>query len=256
VPPTVAPTNTLTPTVGPAISLFTVEPGAAISGGVVIARWQADADTVTIDLLTENNALIQTVPVQPKGERSFTVSSAQGNLITFRLTATRGGKSEVRTATVSVQCAQPWFFSPPQPGCPLQAAQSGAVVFQAYERGLVFYVSTNNTVYVLANEGTRVNAYPNEWAPGVLLPVATPPAGFFNPTAQIGYVWYNKQWSDGRSVGSVIGWAITDVQNYNGTLQAGNPASDIYINRPDGAVYKLALAGAGTWSATGANKTP
>jgi hypothetical protein len=129
-------------------------------------------------------------------------------------------------------------------------------VFQAYERGLVFYVSSNNTVYVLANEGARVNAYPNEWAPGVLLPVATPPAGFFNPTAQIGYVWYNKQWSDGRSVGSVIGWAITDVQNYNGTLQAGNPASDIYINRPDGAVYKLALAGAGTWSATGANKTP
>jgi len=54
----------------------------------------------------------------------------------------------------------------------------------------------------------------------------------------------------------VIGGSITDVQNYNGTIQAGNPASDIYINRPDGAVYKLALAGTGTWSATGANKTP
>jgi hypothetical protein len=125
-------------------------------------------------------------------------------------------------------------------------------VFQAFERGIAFYVPNTNNVYMLANEGLRVNAYPNEWNPGVPIPtIVSPGSNFIQPTAQIGYVWQAKNWSDGRSVAAVMGWAITQPQNYSGTIQVGNPPSDVYIRRPDGAVYKLALAGTGTWSVAG-----
>ncbi len=247
------PTRTRTPTVVPTITLFTVEPPNAPSGGLVITRWEADADTVTLEQLTSSNVVINTTAVPAKGERSFTVSAENaGNQVTFRLTAVKGGNSMVRTVTISVQCASPWFLTPAPQGCPTQAAQSGGFTFQAFERGLAFYVPNNNNVYFLANDAYRANAYPSEWNAGVVFPTVIAPAGsYYQPTAQIGYVWQNKAWSDGRSVASVVGWAITQPQNYNGTFQVGNPASDVYIRRPDGAVYKLALAGSGIWAAVG-----
>ncbi len=245
------PTNTPPPTVMPVITSFIVQPGTVISGGIVIVSWAADADKVTLDQLTSQNALIQTAEVPATGDRTVAVTSTADNVIIFRLTATKGGNTVQRTASVLVQCAAQWFFTPPPQGCPSQPAQSGAFIFQAFERGLAFYVPNNNFVYILANEGTRVNAYPNEWNPGLVSPTIIAPPGQTAPPAQIGFVWSNKQWSDGRSVAIVIGWAITPPQTYSGTFQLGNPLSDVYIRRPDGAVYKLSLAGAGTWSSVG-----
>jgi hypothetical protein len=245
------PTNTPPPTVMPVITSFTVEPGTVISGGIVIVRWSADAEQVTLEQLTSQNAMIQTFQVPSTGERTMAITSTSDNVMIFRLTAVKGGNTVQRTASVIVQCPSQWFFSPPPGGCPSQPAQSGAFTFQAFERGLAFFVPNTNSVYILALEGLRVNAYPNEWNPGVPSPTIVAPAGQIAPTAQIGYVWSNKVWSDGRSVAVVIGWAITPPQNYAGTIQIGNPSSDVYLRRPDGAVYKLSLAGAGTWSSVG-----
>jgi hypothetical protein len=248
---TKTPTNTHTPTVVPSITQFSVEPPSLISGGAVIVRWAADADTITLEELTSGNAVIQAVLVSASGERTFLVSSDNGNILIFRLTAVRGGNTVTRTASVTVQCAAPWFFTPPPSGCGSQPAQSGAFIFQAFDRGVAFYVPNNNNVYFLANDGWRVNAYPNAWVPGVIIPTVIPPTGFIDPEAQIGYVWHNKLWSDGRAVSSVFGWAIMPPQNYAGTFQYGSPPSDVYIRRPDGAVYRLSLAGNGTWSIAG-----
>jgi hypothetical protein len=245
------PTRTLPPTVMPTITSFNVDPNSVISGGMVLVRWVADAERVTLDQLTSQNALIQTMEVPPVGERTITVTATSDNLIIFRLTATKGGNTVTRNLTVVVQCPTQWFFSPPPGGCASQAAQAGVFIFQAFERGLAFYVPNTNMVYILANEGTRVNGYPNQWNPGAIAPTILAPPGQTAPTAQIGFVWSNKLWSDGRSIAIVIGWAITPQQSYNGMIQIGNPPSDVYIRRPDGAVYKLSLAGSGTWAAVG-----
>jgi hypothetical protein len=247
---TKTPTRTYTPTVMPTITQFSVEPPSLISGGSVIVRWTADADTVMLEELNASNTVIQAVLVSASGERLFLVSSDYGNILVFRLTATRGGNSVTRTLSVTVLCAANWFFTPPPAGCPTQPAQSGAFIFQAFDRGVAFYVPNNNNVYFLAND-SRVNAYPNEWIPGVAIPTVMAPTGYIEPDAQIGYVWHNKLWSDGRAVSSVFGFAITAAQNYAGTFQYGNPTSNIYIRRPDGAVYLLSLAGTGTWSIAG-----
>jgi len=235
----------------PTITQFSVEPPSLISGGVVIVRWTADGDTIQLEELTANNLVIQSVLVSASGERTFLVSSDSGNILIFRLTVTRGGNTVTSTASVTVQCAATWFFTPPPSGCPTQPAQSGAFIFQAFDRGVAFYVPSTNNVYLLANDGQRANAYPNEWIPGVVIPTVQAPTGFIDPEAQIGYVWHNKLWSDGRAVSSVFGFAIIPAQNYAGTFQYGTPTSDIYIRRPDGSVYKLSLAGTGTWSIAG-----
>ncbi len=94
-----------------------------------------------------------------------------------------------------------------------------------------------------------MNAYPNDWnyAP---LPQATPPGGLIQPTVEIGNTWLNKRWSDGSPLSITLGWATTPQQVYNGQVQQGT-ATDLYLKGPNGAVYKLALAGAGTWSLVG-----
>jgi len=244
------PTSTPIPTVNPIIKAFTVEPTQATANGAVIVRWTTDGDSVTLEQLSATNAVIQTAPVPQSGERSFIVTTDSGNTITFRLTAIRSGNTETRTIPVAVQCATPWFVTPAPPGCPQSAPQSTTIIFQPFEQGVAFYVVANNNVYFLANEGNRVNAYPSEWAANLPTPTATPivPTGRVEPTAQIGYVWYNKAWSDGRQLIAVVGWATAPQQNYSGIIQTGNPPSDVYLTRPDGAVYKLSLAGVGTWS--------
>ncbi len=248
---TKVPTRTPVPTVMPVINQFSVEPATVISGGIVIVRWSADADTLTLDEMTTQNAVIQSMQVPASGDRTLAVTAASDNVIIFRLTAVKGGNSVVATSSVTVQCPSPWFFSPPPTGCPTQPAQSGAFTFQAFERGIAFYVPNTNNVYFLANDGLRANAYPNQWNPGVPQPTVMAPTGMLDPIAEIGYVWHNQLWSDGRAVAIVIGWALTPPQYYSGTIQLGNPPSDVYLRRPDGAVYKLSLAGAGTWSVAG-----
>ncbi len=245
------PTSTPIPTINPIIKAFTVEPTQATANGAVIVHWTTDADTVTLDQLSATNAIIQTASVPQSGERSFIVTTDSGNTLTFRLTAVRSGNTETRTLPVTVQCALPWFFQPAPQGCPPAVAQTTTVIFQPFERGVAFYVVANNNVYFLANEGNRINAYPSEWTVNLVQPTAIVPDGRFEPTAQIGYVWYNKAWSDGRQLIAVMGWATAPQQNYSGTLQIGNPSSDVYLTRPDGAVYKLSMAGVGTWSFVG-----
>src|SRR5207237_403760 len=145
--------------------------------------------------------------------------------------------TETRSLVVTVQCPSPWFFAPPPPGCP-QSSQTSAIIFQPFERGVAFYVANNNTIYFLANENSRVNAYSNQWTTNIIIPPAVPPAGLIDPRDQIGYAWRQNNWSDGRQMIQVMGWATGQQQNYSGTIQIGSPGNDVYLQRPDGAIYK------------------
>ncbi len=146
-------------------------------------------------------------------------------------------------------CASPWFFTPaPNTDCP-GAQQAAAFTMQSFERGLAFYVPTNNMVYFLAAENSAVNAFTNEWNQSVILPTAVPPSGLIDPQGPIGYVWKNKAWNDGRSLAQVVGWATASSTNYNGILQPG-ASGEIYLKAATGGVYRLGIGSStvGTWA--------
>ncbi len=244
------PTLTFTPTVMPVITEFRSDLNIVPSGGQTVLYWQADADQITLELVTANGTVVSSDKVDPKGQRPVLVTTNLGLSVIYRLTAKRGKNTVTRQLTITVQCPQNWFFTPAPGECATQPPIQTGIKFQQLERGVAFYVPTSNNVYLLHNGDNRVNAYLNDWnfAP---LPVYPPPGTLIQPTVEIGYVWLNKRWSDGATLDGVMGWATAVQQVYNGTIQQGTVNSDLYIKGPNGQVYKLALAGTGTWSVVG-----
>jgi hypothetical protein len=246
--PTKTPLPTLTPTVAPLIRTFTVDPTTAIAGSTILVRWDVDADHVEIDLLNQGNGLIEGGPVSTQGNRTFLPQAGNGTVQIVRLTATKGGNTVVSTVSVSVQCPSPWFFSPPPPGggCPSQQ-QLGAFTYQQFQIGQAFFIPNTNMIYFLANGGIAAS-YSNTWNVSIPVPTSIPPAGLFDPTGPIGYVWHVTTWPDGRAFVNVIGWATAAFVNYNGTLQVG-PGGEIYLRSPTGALYQIKMNGnQGTWT--------
>lgn len=249
--PTRTPSLTPSPTVMPAITTFTVFPDTVQVGSTVTVTWVADADKVTLEMVSgTSGAIIQTFSVEAAGSKTFTMNADNGNVINFRLTAVKAGKTVKAEKAINVQCAAPWFFSPPPSGCPPQPALQDVFIYQQFERGAAIFIPTRNTVYILASENSRVNAYPNSWVPGVIVPTTVPPAGFVDPINQIGLVYRNFTWNDGRSIQNVIGFATSQQLQYNSTYQFGLTLNDLYVRGPDLTVYQLGL-GTLTWSVAG-----
>lgn len=244
------PTLTFTPTVLPVITEFRSDLTLVPSGGQTVLYWQADADLVTLDLLTTTGTIVSSDKVEPRGQRPVLVTPNLGQSVIWRLTAKRGKNTVTRQLTITVQCPQSWFFTPAPAECASQPAIQAGLKFQQFERGVGIFVPTTNNVYLLHNGDNRVNAYLLDWnfSP---LPVLPPPGNLVQPTVEIGYVWLNKRWSDGGTLDGIMGWGTAPQLVYNGTVQQGTVGSDLFVKGPNGQVYKLALAGTGTWSIVG-----
>jgi len=243
------PTATFTPTVLPLILVFTSDFQTVPSGGTTTLRWQTqNASAITLEQLDLSGKVVSSQALGAEGTRTVTLT-ANGQ-VTFRLVVRNGRNTLSRSLVLTVQCATPFFFQPTPTGCPVAAAVRGAMVFQTFERGIAFYVPARREVYLLHIGDFRVNAYPVDYN-FTALPILNPPSGLLQPQAEIGFVFAQKSWSDGGSLIDVIGWATAPPQGFDGIIQQAT-ANDYYIRRPDGAVYKLALAGTGTWSVTGA----
>ena len=250
-PPTAIPTLAPpTPTIGPVINSFTSDLTTVPANGQTILHWQTQADSVTLEEVTTSGTVVNSYGVDATGERAVLIPASFGQSIIFRLTAKRGGHNVSQSLTISIQCAIAWFFQPAPSGCPGQAAfPPSTIKYQSFEKGIGFYVAVTNNVYLLANAGNRVNAYIIDSSYSAPPPTAVPP-GKIQPQTEIGYVWYYKRWSDGSRLVDTLGWGTSPQQTYVGVVQAAD-TSDLYIQGPSGAVYKLALAGTGTWSIVG-----
>ncbi|MHB8625921.1 MAG: hypothetical protein ACYDBJ_01905 [Aggregatilineales bacterium] len=252
-PPTAVPTRAPpTPTIGPVITSFTSDLMTVPANGQTILRWQTQADSVTLDELTATGTIVSSIGVDAVSDRSVLIPGNLGQSIIFRLTARRGGNTVSRSLTISIQCAIAWFFQPTPSGCPQQVAfPPSTIKYQVFEKGIGFFVAVTNNVYLLANAGNRVNAYivDASYTPPPSLTPPGAPGKFFEPQTEIGYVWYYKQWSDGSQISNVLGWGTVPMQIYIGTMQ--QTGTDLYIQGPTGVVFKLALAGTGTWSIVG-----
>jgi hypothetical protein len=234
------------------ITQFTVDPQNVTSGAQVVVRWAADAEKVTLERLAAGNALIDSQEVSPQGQIQYTVDTTNGTIMIFRLTAFKGGNNAVRLVSITISCGSTYFFSPAPTtsGCP-QAQQQAALTFQAFERGIAFFVPNSNAVYFLASENSAANAFSNDWNQSIILPTSQPPAGFVDTEGPIGNVWKNRTWSDGRTLQTVVGWATSAATTYSGAYQIG-PNGELYIKASTGAVYRLNMTGnVGTWTFVG-----
>ncbi|MEP7284493.1 MAG: hypothetical protein ABI947_01840 [Chloroflexota bacterium] len=243
---TFTPSITPTPIPEPEIKSLTADPSSPQSGSQVTVRWSAEGDRALLDLLAQGNALIESNPVAVTGERTFTVNSSNGSLLIFRLTVFRGTANIIQTVSITVTCPSTWFFSPAPQGCG-QPQQASAFTYQQFERGVAFFVGSNNNVYFLNLSDSTLNVFGNDWNQSIILPTAIPPSGLSDPTGPIGNIWKNHLWSDGRALVNVVGWATAGSTNYNGISQMG-PSNELYLRAPTGAVYRLAINGnTGTW---------
>ncbi len=232
----------------PTIASFTSDLSSVPTGGQTILHWQADGDLITLEELTVSGTTLNAYNVQAVGERAIQISPDLAQSVTFRLTARRGLASASKVVTITIQCSNVWFFSPGPSGCPSQPPYPpGTIKYQSFELGIGFYVSVTNNVYLLTNAGNRVNAYPLDagYAPPAPL---TPPGKLVQPQDEIGYIWLTKRWSDGSRLDGTLGWATAPIQVYSGQAQLGSPTSDLYFPGPNGAIYKLSLAGTGAWA--------
>jgi hypothetical protein len=253
--PTLTPSNTFTPrptatpTLPPPIIIsLSADPAEVPSESVINVAWNADGDQVVLDYLNSDGNLIQSFPVAATGAQAFTANVSFGKTATFRLTASRGGRNVTQQVSVAVQCPIAWMFSPAPSDCPGQAATFPPMLYQLFERGIGFYDSGSNRVYILAYEGS----FQNSWLPSVAIPAPaiTVPSGANLPTGQIGYTWATTPWLDGRPVAAVVGFALNTAANYIGVIQPGADGI-IYLSDPNGSVYALQLANYTNWAPVG-----
>lgn len=251
---TYTPSPTLTPTVaGPQIATFISSANEAVVNSSVTLAWLADADSVVLEQLSQQGAVVQSLRVTPSGQYTAVATTTYGRTLLFRLTATRNGISTNRMLQISVMCQYTWFFgnqyAPPNAGCPVAGLTSDGR-YQVFERGLMIYVSANglNRVYGLTYDGSRYLGYINGWD-GATLDTSAPPSGRFMPQEMFNWVYY-KSLAPVGTWNSAIGWATSGIVNQQRTIQwetnigGTNP---FYIDAPDGAVYRFSGGDTGTW---------
>lgn len=244
------PTLTYTQTVLPQIIFFSSDLVTGAANSQTNLRWQTNnAASVTLEQLNSQGQVVAAFNVPPTGQQAIVLTNAFGSQVSYRLSVRNGRNTASQVVNITILCGNPYFFNPAPEGCSLEGAIRTTLTFQSFERGMAFYAPNTRTVYLLSNNGSRVNAYPMDWDYQPL-PILPPPPGLIQPTGEIGYIFAKKTWSDGSPVVNTMGWATTPQQGYEGTIQRGTP-TDVYIRRPDGAVYKLALAGTGTWTVVG-----
>ncbi|MCC6804973.1 MAG: hypothetical protein IT319_18975 [Anaerolineae bacterium] len=251
---TYTPTPTYTPTlVGPQIATFIASATDAVVNSTVMLAWLADADSLLLEQLSQQGAVVQSLQVTTSGQYTVTAATTYGRTIYYRLTATRNGIVTNRTLQINVICQYSWFFgnqyAPANAGCPASGLTSDGR-YQPFERGLMIYVSANglNRVYGMTYDGARYIAYINGWD-GATLDTTAPPSGRFMPQEMFNWVYYRALAPVG-TWNNAIGWATSSIINQQRTIQWENNiggTNPFYIDAPDGAIYRFSGGDNGTW---------
>ena len=111
-------------------------------------------------------------------------------------------------------------------GCAQAPEESVWGAEQTFERGLMFWRSDTNKVYVLRSDGTwqqyddTWNEGDQEWDPSILVPT-----GFYQPKRGFGKVWREQS-----GVRSALGWATTEERGLNLAAQTFDGGGMLWSN--------------------------
>jgi hypothetical protein len=242
---TATPVATATPDVAQIIN-FTVSAPTAPGGSPVTLAWETrNVDSVRIDQLSQQGAVVQTFSVAFTGTLPVTLPNEPGQIV-YRLVALRNGQQVTRDVPVVVQqvCSTTWFFgnqlAPADAGCPAGPASTGVGAVQPFERGLMIQVTAGgqNRLYGLVfASGTTTSGtymvYDNGWDGTTTYPCpcGTAPAPLLDPQGVFNWLYNNTNGPSGPwYTASGIGWATaasntTATQTYQAqqTTTQGTP---------------------------------
>lgn len=235
--PSATPTPPVTPTAAlPSIITFNANVTTAAPGAQAILRWEADADTATLELLNPQGVVLSSTIVPTLATQTVTLPTV-GNAAIYRLTATRGGNSTALSVTITLQPACPiaWFFTTTPPaniGCPAAQPISYNGSFQPFQSGAFFRVQIPglDRVCGMQNDLQQYACYPFTVFSGT--PPATPPAGLLPPGADFAHPFYT-QLALGGLWYNVIGWGTAPELITAITTQLGAD-NRLYIQLPIG----------------------
>ncbi|MBN1285265.1 MAG: hypothetical protein JXB47_07700 [Anaerolineae bacterium] len=222
-------TATATPTAEPSQGLrvvaFAAAPDTVTAGGTVTLRWEVSgAASVALSMQGPSGAYTDArTDLAGAGAWEVAIPEAYGGAVIFQLSAAgAGGAKATARTSVTVACRHVYFFAPPsdEAGCPAGEATTAGAVFQVFEGGYMIRRADTGDIYVLINESSRLERYPDTWTEGETVEISeTPPGGLAAPERGLG-----KVWAGNGPVRAALGWATGPAQNY--TMQAQASAAE------------------------------
>ncbi len=238
-----AATNATYPAVNaPSISSFLANPRTVPNQTGVTLSWAAEGLEAYVYPCPADTDLdcarpFDATPVPMAGAitlRGFTYAT---RYMRFRLEVVGSRTSEVRDIAVRITCSERWIAPVNIPErCAEQAAQPVFAAWQPFEGGVMLWFADTEEIYVLVNEGRRVQVYsdPETAQPPAAL---TPPANRVVPVSGFGEIWQMLGGAD-----SSLGWALADEIGFDSARQpAGQRSFTTYIQGPGATVYAVTL---------------
>ncbi len=253
--PTATFTPTLTPTVpGPVITSFTSDNYQMAAGAATVLRWDALGDTAILDQINAAGTLMQSFSVPPVGQVAVNIPTNAGPTVTYRLTVIRMGMPISQALSITITCAYNWFFGDQfqQNICPANWGVIGEARFQGFDGGMMIYTLPGtenypgNRVYVLFYGSNQWHAYDNV---GNATASGSPPADRYLPGDPILANVWETGLHNGQPIKTMLGYSATqnaDSSQRSSQVEGGNGA--LYIDIPDGRVYRMQGMVSGVWS--------
>ncbi len=251
--PTFTPTFTLTPS-GPMIYEFTADNYQMPAGSPTVLRWRGDGDTAVLEQINASGNVGQSWAVQPTGEQAVTIPLNQGLVVTYRLTVIRRGQPVSQSLAITVTCGGSWWFGGgivSESTCPAGPPVVSNAQYQAFDGGRMIYLESGNQnypgnrVYVIFYSGNQWHAYENV---GSATATGSPPGGRYMPGSTIlANVWETGV-HNGQAVKDLLQYALVqNVDQQQRTSQVEQGGTAIYIDTPEGRLYRLTGTVSGTW---------
>ncbi|HYO89294.1 MAG TPA: hypothetical protein VER79_11635 [Candidatus Limnocylindrales bacterium] len=233
----------------PRIEFFTTDVLSVAPGESLNLYWSTRNTTSANIYRIERGARNQLWAVGPDGSLTVPTRRADRGTVEFLLSVGDGAQTTELLLSVPVSCPDTWFFQPAPNDCPAGPARETRLLEQPFERGRMIYVEATDIVYALLNDGFSPAwiALDNRYDPAVHAesePGFVPPAGFYQPVKELGFVWRGNDVIRNR-----LGLGIQPEFASLGFIQSFvTPQGDttLYLSSADGSVLQL-LPGGDQW---------
>ncbi|MFN8377878.1 MAG: hypothetical protein U0452_04330 [Anaerolineae bacterium] len=233
----------------PRIEFFTTDVLSVAPGDSLNLYWSTRNTTSANIYRLERGVRNQLWAVGPDGSLAVPTRRSDRGSVEYLLTVGDGAQTVEQVLTVPVACPDTWFFQPAPNDCPAGPARESRLVEQVFERGRMIYVEATDIVYILLNDGYAPAwiALENRFNPATdpeSEPSFVPPAGFYQPVKQLGYIWRGNDVVRNR-----LGLGVQPENSSMGFIQSYvTSAGDttLYISSADGTVLQL-LPGGDVW---------
>lgn len=157
-----------------------------------------------------------------------------------------GGVLAQTTASAQGGCSIPWYFTTRTPGeCPASRMTYSPAALLEFERGVMFWVQSTDTIYVLYRDWQAPywESYPDTWtiSSAERDPAIVGPLGLWQqPRRGFGQVWRHDP-----DVRSRLGWALNEWEtDFIASIQQGGGGS-VFLTDDENKVYALPGDGSG-----------